>query len=37
MTLANISFNEAGKVAITNKGCIKEICKYINHKDKLVR
>jgi hypothetical protein len=37
MTLANISFNEAGKEAIIAKGCIKDICKYLDHRDKLVR
>lgn len=37
MTLANISFNEEGKAAIISKGCIKDISKYINHDDKLVR
>ena len=37
MTLANISFNEEGKAAIIGKGCIKEICKYVTHKNKFVR
>lgn len=37
MTLANISFNEQGKAAIISKGAIKDISKYITHKDYLVR
>lgn len=37
MTLANISFNEEGKASIISKGAIKDIAKYITHRDKLVR
>ena len=37
MTLSNISFNEAGKAAIVEKGYIKTIANYIDNADSLVR
>ena len=37
LTLANISFDETGKLAIVTKGHIKEITKYVNHSDKSLR